>query len=258
MAKTSFKVPGAASTLARQQAAAAAAAATSVTVTPTTTVAAMAVPGRNPQREDPHDLFPASTKLFSSYDLEEIVRASEKILGVPTPVEKEWRIKLDLRKGRQRLELQPPSRLQSKKVAQKPKAAVPPSPVASVSESSEDEGRMLVDLIDKDAAQIDANIENAASVLELPSSFGQVETPAAQENLPQDGAPVNEGGAEVAARSTLIPNEATTVAPEEAPTVEDLTENSDSDEDFGVAFNPPSSPMLTRRQDFGDTAKDIL
>ncbi|KAG8082145.1 hypothetical protein GUJ93_ZPchr0014g47442 [Zizania palustris] len=105
---------------------------------------------------------------------------------------------------------------------------------------------MLVDLIDEDAAQRNAHIDDAASIPESQDNLEQVRTPAAQENLPQDEAPVNEGGVEVAAEPTSILGEVTTVALEDAPTIEDLTV--DSDEDFGVAFDPPSSPMLTRRQ----------
>ncbi|KAG8077070.1 hypothetical protein GUJ93_ZPchr0006g41267 [Zizania palustris] len=104
------------------------------------------------------------------------------------------------------------------------------------------------------AAQTDANIGDAASVPEFQGNLGQVGTSVVQEDLSRDEAPMDEGGAEVAVESTSIPGEATAAAPKEAPTVEDLTANSDSDEDFGVAFDPPSSPMLTRRQDFGGSA----
>ncbi|KAG8081440.1 hypothetical protein GUJ93_ZPchr0007g3552 [Zizania palustris] len=204
---------------------------------------------------------------------EQIVRASEKILGVPTPTEKEWRKKLVGTWERSNrvwglLELTPPSLLDwvpsekgpskrkaevgasssaktpVKKVARKPKVLVPSSPRASASESLEDEGRMLTDLIDKDAEQAETNVEDTASMPESQINLEQVRTSAAQEILPQDEASVDESGVEVTAAS--IPGEATTAVREDAPTVEVLT--ADSDEDFGVAFDPPSSPMLTRRQ----------
>ncbi|KAG8065038.1 hypothetical protein GUJ93_ZPchr0004g38983 [Zizania palustris] len=96
---------------------------------------------------------------------EQVVRASEKILGVPTPAEKEWRTK-------------------------------------------------LVD-------------------------------------LPQEEASVTEGGVKVTVEPASIPDEAVAATPREAPTVDPSVLNFESDEDFGVAFDPPSSPVLTHRQDFG-------
>ncbi|KAG8077012.1 hypothetical protein GUJ93_ZPchr0006g46133 [Zizania palustris] len=66
----SFKGPGAASTLSRQQAMAAAVAATLVAMTPTPAMATMAAAARNPQNLGPQDLFPASTKYTDqSYQL---------------------------------------------------------------------------------------------------------------------------------------------------------------------------------------------
>ncbi|KAG8061420.1 hypothetical protein GUJ93_ZPchr0003g16873 [Zizania palustris] len=63
-----------------------------------------------------------------------------------------------------------------------------------------------------------------------------------QEDLPQDGVPVDESGVEVTV--TSIPNEVTTTVQENVPAVEDLTLDSNKD----LAFDPPSSPMLTRCQ----------
>ncbi|KAG8047994.1 hypothetical protein GUJ93_ZPchr0008g11649 [Zizania palustris] len=187
--------------------------------------------------------------------LEKIVRASEKIMGIPTPAEKEWRKNLvGPKKRKAEVGTSASAKTPSKKVARKPRTEAPSSLIASVSDSSEDEGRILVNLIDRDESQADVSIGNATNVLEIPSSSGQVGTSTAQENLPCDGAPLTESGAEVAAELAPIPDEVTTAVSEEALTIEASVLNFDSDEDFGVAFDPPSSPMLTRRQDFGGSA----
>ncbi|KAG8095705.1 hypothetical protein GUJ93_ZPchr0013g37988 [Zizania palustris] len=129
-----------------------------------------------------------------------------------------------------------------KKVAQKPKNPAPSSPRASISDSQEDKGRLLVHLINEDASQRTAQAEVPANVPESQENLEQPRTSAVQEDLPQDEVPVDESGVEVTMAS--IPDEATRTVQENVPAVEDLT--ADSDED--LAFDPPNSPMIIRRQ----------
>ncbi|KAG8051152.1 hypothetical protein GUJ93_ZPchr0009g1295 [Zizania palustris] len=202
---------------------------------------------------------------------EQIVRASEKILGAPTPTEKEWRIKLvgsweRFNRVWGMLEITPPplmdwvpsekgpkkrkakvgtsssAKTPVKKVARKPKNLAPSSSRASVSDSKEDEGRLLVRLIEEDETQRTAQAEVPANVPESQDNPEQPRTSAVQEDISQDEVPVNESGVKVTMAS--IPKEATRTAQDDAPTVQDLT--ADSDED--LAFDPPNSPMMTPMQ----------
>ncbi|KAG8069393.1 hypothetical protein GUJ93_ZPchr0005g14813 [Zizania palustris] len=165
-----------------------------------------------------------------------------------------------------------------KKVARKPKNLAPLDPApsssrTSLSGSKEDEGILLVKLIDEDAAQRSIHIEDTAGIPEPQANIEEVRAPNTQEeqieapmgvdeaevpvNVPesgdnadqpmtsvvqedttQAGVPVDEGGVEVT--MALILEEVTRTLQDDAPTVQDLA--ADSDEDY--TFDPPISPVL--------------
>ncbi|KAG8095103.1 hypothetical protein GUJ93_ZPchr0012g20177 [Zizania palustris] len=134
------------------------------------------------------------------------------------------------------------SKTPMKKVARKPKNLAPSSSRDSVSDSQEDEGRLLVRLMEENETQRTAQAEVPANVPESGDNVDQPRTSVVQEDVSQDEVPVNESGVEVIIAS--IPEEATRTAQDDAPAVQDLT--ADSDEE--LAFDPPNSPTMTPLQ----------